>query len=151
MEVGVHGANLDKQNTEFRADVTALLDKQSDVVTYFGPFDNRYVLDLMSTYDWIVVPSIWWENSPLVIQEARLLGKPVLCSRIGGMAEKIVSGIDGLHFEAGNSIDLARKIETIVTHPHWIGGDGEALQRMHSTAVMKHVELYRQVLSSGIA
>jgi glycosyltransferase involved in cell wall biosynthesis len=151
MEVGVHGANLDKQNTEFRADVTTLLDKQSDVVTYFGPFDNRYVLDLMSTYDWIVVPSIWWENSPLVIQEARLLGKPVLCSRIGGMAEKIVSGIDGLHFEAGNSIDLARKIETIVTHPHWIGGDGEALQRMHSTAVMKHVQLYRQVLSSGVA
>jgi glycosyltransferase involved in cell wall biosynthesis len=152
IEIGVHGANLDKQNAEFRDHMTELLRKQSDVVTYFGPYDNRYVLDLMASYDWIVVPSIWWENSPLVIQEARLLGKPVLCSRIGGMAEKIVHGRDGLHFEPGNSLDLARKIETVVSLPERAGKDDtEALKRLHATAVMEHVALYHRVLRSELA
>ena len=41
----------------------------------------------MRQADWIVVPSIWWENAPLVILEARAAGRPVICSGIGGMAE----------------------------------------------------------------
>ena len=43
----------------------------------------------MSEIDWVVVPSRWWENSPLVIQEAFMHGRPVICSGIGGMAEKV--------------------------------------------------------------
>src|SRR5439155_20392507 len=37
---------------------------------------------LMDNIDWVIVPSIWWENSPLVIQEAFAYGKPILCSDI---------------------------------------------------------------------
>ena len=43
----------------------------------------------MRQADWIVVPSIWWENAPLVILEARAAGRPVICSGIGGMAELV--------------------------------------------------------------
>ena len=63
----------------------------------------------MSSVDWVVVPSIWWENSPLVIQEAFMHGRPVICSDIGGMAEKVNDGVDGLHFrvERPPSLDPA--------------------------------------------
>ncbi|MCZ8109179.1 MAG: glycosyltransferase, partial [Burkholderiales bacterium] len=61
-------------------------------------------------YDWIIVPSIWWENSPVVIQEALAIGKPVLCSRIGGMAEKVEDGVTGAYFEAGSASDLALRL-----------------------------------------
>jgi glycosyltransferase involved in cell wall biosynthesis len=61
----------------------------------------------MSTVDWVVVPSIWWENSPLVIQEAFVARRPVICSAIGGMAEKVRHEIDGLHFRPGDPVDLA--------------------------------------------
>ena len=57
---------------------------------------------LMAEVDWVVVPSLWWENSPLVIQEAFLHGRPVICSDIGGMAEKVTDGVNGLHFRAGD-------------------------------------------------
>jgi glycosyltransferase involved in cell wall biosynthesis len=50
----------------------------------------------MSACDWIVVPSIWWENSPVVIQEARLAARPLIVSNIGGMAEKVDASIDHL-------------------------------------------------------
>ena len=54
----------------------------------------------------VLVPSLWWENSPLVIQEALRNRRPVICSDIGGMAEKVRDGIDGFHFAANNVMAL---------------------------------------------
>jgi len=65
----------------------------------------------------VVVPSIWWENSPLVIQEAFAAGRPVICSDIGGMAEKVTDGVNGLHFRVGDPEDLAATIHRAVITP----------------------------------
>ena len=65
----------------------------------------------------MVVPSLWWENSPLVIQEAFLHGRPVICSDIGGMAEKVTDGVNGLHFRAGDSVSLAETIAQATDSP----------------------------------
>jgi glycosyltransferase involved in cell wall biosynthesis len=71
----------------------------------------------MAAIDWVVVPSIWWENSPLVIQEAFAHGRPVICSDIGGMAEKVTHGVNGLHFRAGDPRSLADVIRRAVEDP----------------------------------
>ncbi len=110
LSIGLHGANLDMQEPWFREKIERLLEPVRDVVSFRGPYQNDRVLDLMSQYDWIIVPSIWWENSPVVIQEALAIGKPVLCSRIGGMAEKVEDGVTGATFEAGSASDLAAKL-----------------------------------------
>jgi len=62
----------------------------------------------MSDCDYVLMPSRWWENSPVVIQEAYSVGCPVLCSGVGGMAEKVKDGVSGLHFRLGDAADLAR-------------------------------------------
>ena len=43
----------------------------------------------MRATDWVVIPSIWWETGPLVALEAFQNGRPVICSDIGGMSEKV--------------------------------------------------------------
>ena len=53
----------------------------------------------------------------MVIQEAFCTGRPVICSGIGGMAEKVRHGIDGLHFEARNPTDLSDVLTQAVTTP----------------------------------
>lgn len=56
----------------------------------------------------------------MVIQEAFIYGRPVICANIGGMAEKVTHGINGLHFEARNSIDLADTLlEAATTEGLW--------------------------------
>jgi len=80
-------------------------------LAFHGRYDGRKVIDLMRGMDWIVVPSIWWENSPVVIEEALIAGRPVICSNIGGMAEKVEDGVFGLHFEVGNAEALAATFE----------------------------------------
>jgi glycosyltransferase involved in cell wall biosynthesis len=87
------------------------------MVSLRGAYDNTRVHALMQGCHAVLVPSIWWENSPLVIQEAFASGRPVICSDIGGMAEKVRHGIDGFHFRAGNAHDLAALLEDLALHP----------------------------------
>jgi glycosyltransferase involved in cell wall biosynthesis len=108
----IRGANLDIQGGSFRAEFERLLAATAGNVEHAGPYEHADLADLMSGIDWVVVPSIWWENSPLVIQEAFLHGRPVICSDIGGMAEKVADGVSGLHFRAGDPLSLARVLQS---------------------------------------
>ena len=100
----VHGANLELQTAEYRARVEQARAPliEEGVVQWVGPYQPHELRNRMAGVDWVVVPSIWWENSPMVIQEAFLCGRPLLVSDIGGMAEKVRDGIDGLHVGTNN-------------------------------------------------
>ena len=113
----VHGANLDLHGEGFEAEVRGLFGEAGDNVTIAGPYDHERLPSLMANVDWVVVPSTWWENSPLVIQEAFLHGRPVICTGVGGMAEKVTDGVNGLHFVTGAPSDLARTIARAVGTP----------------------------------
>jgi glycosyltransferase involved in cell wall biosynthesis len=79
-------------------------------LAFAGRYDPLDAVELMRSVGWVVVPSIWWENSPVVIQEARRAGTPLIVSDIGGMAEKVLEGVDGIHFKRGSPVDLARAL-----------------------------------------
>ena len=113
----LHGANLELQSEEFREEFAAMHDAIRSRVTFRGPYDHDQLPSLMSDLHWVLVPSVWWENSPLVIQEAFFHRRPVICSDVGGMAEKVRDGIDGIHFRVGDSHSLAQAIETAVDGP----------------------------------
>jgi glycosyltransferase involved in cell wall biosynthesis len=148
LEVGIHGANLDHQEDGFKTEISELLAANKDVLAFFGPYDNQRVPDLMTSYDWVVVPSIWWENSPVVIQEALLMGKPVLCARIGGMAEKVRENVTGRYFEPGSASDLARQFARIVEEGDTPRIDVQAQIALHTKAVERHVDIYRRVAAA---
>jgi glycosyltransferase involved in cell wall biosynthesis len=75
---------------------------------YAGAYSNEQVDTLMRRCDYAVMTSVWWENSPLVIQESYAAGLPVICGDIGGMAEKVQDGITGLHYRAGDHASLLK-------------------------------------------
>jgi len=82
-------------------------------IKFMGGFDNRYILDIFKEIDILVLPSIWPENSPLVIQEAFATKTPVIASNIGGIPELIDDRVNGLLFKAGDSDALYTIIELI--------------------------------------
>jgi glycosyltransferase involved in cell wall biosynthesis len=106
----VFGGNLEHQPPAFRERFQRLLTQAEGRVRFYGSYRPHELATLMGEVDWVVVPSVWWENSPLVIQEAFAHGRPVICSDIGGMAEKVRDGTDGLHFRAGSAESLADKL-----------------------------------------
>ncbi|MDP6409019.1 MAG: glycosyltransferase [Planctomycetota bacterium] len=86
-------------------------------VVFKGRFDNARLSEVYAEIDVLVVPSIWFENSPITIHEAYLTRTPVLASDIGGMAEFVRDGVDGLLFEVGNPEDLAEKMRRFLDEP----------------------------------
>ncbi len=66
----------------------------------------------------VVVPSVCYENMPNVVLEAMALGRPVIASRLGSLEEMIKERENGLKFEAGNSEDLAAKIDHLLSEPN---------------------------------
>ncbi len=114
--IDIHG-DYSNQPPEFQTAVKAGLEEAGTNVRFCGPYDNAHVRKLMGTVDAVIVPSTWWENSPVVIEEALEAGKPVICSNIGGMAEKVRPGIDGLWFEVGDSRSLAQLLRAVANAP----------------------------------
>lgn len=111
----VHGANLERQPEDYQKKVHSLLQPLVDqgVVHWVGPYQPHEFRTRMANIDWMLVPSIWWENSPMVIQEAFIAGRPVVCSDIGGMAEKVHHGVDGVHVPMGNIFEWARILSAL--------------------------------------
>jgi len=69
---------------------------------------------LLADIDWVVIPSIWWENSPLVIQEAYNFGRPVITANIGGMAEKNLGNKAETQFSVRNAASLSQVVVKLV-------------------------------------
>jgi glycosyltransferase involved in cell wall biosynthesis/SAM-dependent methyltransferase len=71
----------------------------------------------LAEMDVLVLPSLWYENSPLAILEARKVGVPVIASAIGGVPEFVENGVNGLTFPAGDVDALARCLRAVVEDP----------------------------------
>ena len=82
-------------------------------IEFRGEYQLENVMNVLGDIDLVVVPSVWYENAPLVISIAQMFRIPVIASRLGGMAEMITDGINGFTFEMGNVSELAEKIQRI--------------------------------------
>jgi glycosyltransferase involved in cell wall biosynthesis len=82
-----------------------------------GPYARGDLPALIAEADWVVMPSVWWENAPLVIQEAFQHRRPVITSGIGGMAEMVRDGIDGLHVRPDDPTALAAAMQRAAEEP----------------------------------
>ncbi len=86
-------------------------------IRFRGAFAPDEVGKIYAELDVLVVPSLWFENSPLTIHEAFLAGIPVIASDQGGMAELIREEKGGLLFRTGDASDLRRKALRILVEP----------------------------------
>jgi glycosyltransferase involved in cell wall biosynthesis len=139
------------QTDAFRTQIAEAAAASGGRVALLGPYHRADIARLMRDVDWVIVPSIWWENAPLVIQEAFQHRRPVLCSDIGGMAEMVRDGIDGLHFRVADPGSLAGVMRGAADSPKlWerlVGG----MARAHAleACAAQHLALYANLL--GIA
>ena len=92
----------------------------NSAIHFKGGYNYNDISKVLSNIDVLVVPSIWYENSPLVIHEAFLAKIPVITSNLGGMAELVTHKKNGLLFELGNIEDLKKKMNLFIENPELI-------------------------------
>lgn len=99
-----------------RAEIKAFREAEENLpvaerlVFFNGEYEMATLGARMERIDWCIVPSVWWETFVLVISEAWMFGKPVICSNVGAMAERVQDEVNGLLFEMGDPAALADAI-----------------------------------------
>jgi glycosyltransferase involved in cell wall biosynthesis len=149
--VEIHGDGRD-QPAEWQEETEAALAQAGGNVRLCGPYDEAQVDQLMQGVDVVVVPSIWWENAPVVIEEALRNRRPVICSDIGGMAEAVRDGVDGFHFPVGDAAALAQLLERLAGAPEELARIRSRMRAPPSSAatVAQHLALYRRLLDDTV-
>ncbi len=89
----------------------------SHAIKLHGRFDRSYLGRVLAEIDVLVVPSLWYENAPLVIQEAFATQTPVIATDLGGMAEAVTHEVNGLLFRRGDADDLAVQLRRFIEEP----------------------------------
>lgn len=106
------------QPDAFVASLQSAVENLAGIAVLTGEYRPDDTPQLMTAVDWVVVPSLWWENAPLVIDEASHHRRPVIVSDLGGMAESVSSDW-GMLFERGNTAALARAMRQAMAEGTW--------------------------------
>ncbi|MEI3855859.1 MULTISPECIES: glycosyltransferase family 4 protein [unclassified Ensifer] len=115
-ELRVHGG-APFQSDSFKDEIARLFKKTAPTVQQRGAYRRDDIAELIAAVDCTIVPSIWWENAPLVIGEAQSQRKPVIASNIGGMAEMVQDGVSGLTVTPNDPRALAAAMRSIAENP----------------------------------
>jgi glycosyltransferase involved in cell wall biosynthesis len=82
-------------------------------IKFCGTFPGEEVGSVLHELDILVLPSLWYENSPLVLHMAQAANVPVIATNLGGMNELIEDGMNGMLFEPGDADSLGVIIRSI--------------------------------------
>jgi glycosyltransferase involved in cell wall biosynthesis len=99
----------------YRERIQASISDHAESIFMRGSFPHDQLDDVLSEIDVLVVPSLWHENNPRVIQEAFAARTPVIASNVGGMSEFVKHESNGLLFDRNNEIDLSHQLSRIVS------------------------------------
>jgi len=119
-------------------------------IIFHGFVPDEELMRLYQKANVTVVPSIWYDNSPMVIYESLMNGTPVIGSRIGGIPELVEEGYNGFLFEAGNVDELREILENLIKNPSELKRLEEgAFESVKKYEMDEHIrkleELYREV------
>jgi glycosyltransferase involved in cell wall biosynthesis len=111
-----------------------------------GPLDRAGVGEFLRRTDLLVVPSLWFENQPLVVLEALAAGARVVASDLGGLVELVRPGHGGARFPAGDAAALSTLLGELARDPARLEALGPParvpdLAEQHEAILAVHREL----------
>lgn len=124
-------------------------------ILFHGFVPDEELMQLYQKANITAVPSIWYDNSPMVIYESFMAGTPVIGSEIGGIPELIEDGKNGFLFEAGNADELKAILENLIRKPDDLKSLEEgALESAKKYNMEEHIkkleEIYKDCLMAEL-
>lgn len=115
-----------RENGQSTRMLRQMASKSPNPIQFRGEYVNQNLAsEVFAHVDAIVVPSIWAENSPLVIHEAQACQIPVITANHGGMAEYVQHHVNGLLFEHRNADSLTAQLQFALENPSFMAQIGQ--------------------------
>jgi glycosyltransferase involved in cell wall biosynthesis len=118
-------------------------------INFAGSFPNEEMVAELGKIDALVVPSVWHENTPLVVYSAFAAGIPVVASGTEGLSAIVHHGVNGLLFEPGNAGDLAAQLRRLLEEPELLEklGSRASTTRSVEDSVDEMLDIYGRISS----
>ncbi len=115
-------------------------------VLFRGVFPKDAMANVLSEMDFIVIPSQWHENSPLILLCALASHTPVIVSDVAGLTEFVEEGKNGYRFQRGNVDELERVLRRILDEPSLLQKMSVTTDYPRTTRMMVQdvVEIYKE-------
>ena len=125
--------------------------RQDSRLSLAGVYERTAVSQVLQGVDVVVVPSVWYENSPNTILEAFAHRTPVIVSDLGGMAELVEQDVNGLRFAPGDASGLATKLRRLIEEPGLLSRLRQGIGPIKSVSeeMAELQEIYRSVTSEA--
>src|SRR5208282_4056333 len=122
-------------------------------VFFRGTFPKEKMADVFSELDFLVIPSRWYENSPLVLLNALASHTPVIISDVEGMTEFVEEGRNGFIFARGKPDELKKVLEKIVSEPERSRGMSLTTGYPRTTRMMVEnvLDVYRSLVIDKVS
>lgn len=115
-----------------------------------GLLDRQALWTAAANLDVVVLPTLWYETSVLVIDEVNAMGVPVVASDIGVMRERIDDGQNGRLFRPGDARALRTILEELTANREVLSLWRNKIKAV--TPVAEHIrgleEIYAKVISA---
>jgi glycosyltransferase involved in cell wall biosynthesis len=121
-------------------------------INFQSPLPASEVVTRLRGYDVLAVPSQWMETGPMVVLEAFAAGVPVLGSRLGGIAELVRDGVDGVLVEPASVTAWTAALRALATEPERLARLRAGIQppRTMATAAAEMAQLYCRLLKPSL-
>lgn len=124
----------------------------SDAIEFVGRVPRDDVRAAYATARGALFPSLWEENCPMSLLEARAAGAAVICSAHGGLPSFVTDGVDGVLAAPGNDDEWVWALTEIGERPEYareLADAGlERLKRDHAPDphYAALIDVYRQAM-----
>ncbi len=120
-------------------------------VSFEGPFESERIGHVLAEVDALVVPSLWYENTPLVVYEAMAARTPVVGTDLGSISEVVDHGRNGLLFRRGDVRDLSDQLIRLISEPGLLEllRSGTSPVRTISDSVDELEEIYEDLIRAA--
>ncbi|SIT85016.1 glycosyltransferase family 4 protein [Pontibacter indicus] len=115
-------------------------------IKYLGFQNREQVLELLKQARALIFSSEWLETFGMTIIEAFSAGTPVIAANIGGAAQLVEDGVNGLHYTPGNAEELAERVHTLIQYPRMIRQLGTAARQSYEVRYTPEVN-YQMLIS----
>ena len=144
-----------RENGQSTQALKRLASSSRNEIEFLPEYKNEdIVTDVFSKIDCIVVPSIWAENSPLVIHEAQACHIPVITADYGGMKEYVQHDVNGLLFKHRDANDLHLQLEDAISNPDKMKKLGQKgylySQDGNVVSITKHCEKLEEIYKTFV-
>ena len=114
IELHVYGVVQGDAQARYRRDLEDDMQRDPRVHVH-PPVAPDQVIPTIAQYDVLAVPSQQFETGPLVVLEAFAAGLAVVGTRLGGIAELVEDGVNGILVEQGSVLGWTQVLQKLAT------------------------------------